>query len=75
MLLFQYIPIWNSLLFMECFVFNVVFCHAQTMYIQYMNILSSTMYQFILNLTKQYFSFWNFLFNNGQDFYQNVNNE
>jgi len=40
-----------------------------------MNISSSTMYQFILNLTKQYFPFWNFLFNNDQDFYQNVNGE
>ncbi len=72
---FQLIPIWNCLLFMECFLCDIVFCHAQTMYIQFMNILSSMMYQFILNLTKQHFPFWNFLFNNDQDFYQNVNNE
>ncbi len=39
------------------------------LYIQYMNILLSMMYQLILNLTKQFFSFWNFLFNNHQDFY------
>ncbi len=33
-----------------------------------MNILSSMMYQLILNLTKHFFPFWNFLFNNHQDF-------
>jgi hypothetical protein len=39
------------------------------LYIQYMNLSSSMMYQLILNLTKQFFPFWIFLFNNHQDFY------
>ncbi len=33
------------------------------------------MYQSFLNLTKQYFPLWSSLFNNHQDFYQNINDE
>jgi hypothetical protein len=50
--------------------FIATLCSVMTkLYIQYVNISSSMMYQLILNLTKQFFPFWNFLFNNNHDFY------